>query len=82
MSCTPMINPPVTDLPSGTTITPPSPPPLPGDVTLCCKALHLPTFPPLIPLPIALPGLSEVISAFLAGITKYIDSLPIVCPKE
>lgn len=83
MSCTPMISPPIIPLPGGTTISPPSPPPLPGDKTLCCKLISFNIPIPPIPLPpLVIPGVSEAIALFLKGITDYLDSLPMVCPKE
>lgn len=82
MACTPMVSPPIIPLPGGVSITPPSPPPLPGDLSMCCKAIHFAVPIPPIPLPTVVVGLSTAISTFLNGITAYLDSLPLICPKE
>jgi hypothetical protein len=51
-------------------------------VTLCCKAIHFNIPIPPLPLPTVVVGLSAAISTFLNGITAYLDSLPLICPKE
>jgi len=78
-----MISPPVVPLPPGVSIAPPAPPPLPDNLTLCCKLVQFNIPIPPIPLPpLIIPGLSEVIANFIKGVTAYIDSLPLICPKE
>lgn len=85
MACDPFELPPLRELPSPLTITPPSLPAIPeGDLKFCCKILTLPVAPELPPL---LPGVLnagvvDVLKQSIAAVTTYLDALPLDCPRE
>ena len=83
MSCTPIPDIPVPELPAGISITPTFPS-QDFDAALCCKVLNIPITPPPLPIPPLLlnPAVNAAIAAAIKGVQEYIDKLPHDCPKE
>lgn len=83
MPCTPLPDPVLPSLPLGITLEPPLPP-LPEDVTLCCKLAEFPAVSPPLPFPVGVanPALAQVVTTVMNSVKQYIDDLPLRCPKD
>lgn len=71
-------------LPSGFSLNPPDPFPLPYPLGVCCQTITFPAVLPPIPLPPFTVNLA-FIAAVTAGIRvaqAYLDAIPLTCPKE
>lgn len=83
MSCTlgPHVDPPV--LPGPYTIAPPALPPIPVDLTLCCKLVAFSTPPGTLPLPAGTSAVfNAIMTAMFGALLPYFDAIPLTCPKE
>lgn len=74
MSCITATLPPFPTLPSGITLTPPVPPPIPGFNLCCIRAL--PPIPlPSIPAILIVSGVLAGINATLVAVQAYVDQV-------
>jgi hypothetical protein len=84
MPCTPLPTLALPTLPAPLTLTPPAPPSIDFDPSLCCKLLPFPVTTPPVPLPVGVlnPAVVAVLTQQMAAAQSFLDSLSFSCPRE